>query len=220
MYTITHKARRPFHRPEYSFDFRKRGQDWEYLGEWISAVEPEGYGWDPAIIKAIRKFDPYFVPIWVKTAYRSPAGTIHTFGRHGFARSVPVTEAKHREVRCWVPAYGINAGRKPNVFVGVHEDRSNPPVPELGVGGFLPFNWDTYEMLRVAWQTQRSADEAEKDALAMQAAEEARTTKIKKSVQDEADYRFQQEMPTIKKCVDNLTNAEFDQVTRTVKGAA
>lgn len=44
---------------------------------------------DPAIVKEIRSFEPYYVPLLVKRLYRTPAGTAHYAQWHCIGRYIP-----------------------------------------------------------------------------------------------------------------------------------
>lgn len=60
---------------------------WRLIGVEFS-YEP-GASRPSEIVAAIHRFDPDFVPLWVKRVYRSPAETDRTVGYHVLARHLP-----------------------------------------------------------------------------------------------------------------------------------
>ena len=181
------------------WEMKKKGDVWCFVAETISACGSEAYPVDPAIVKAIREFEPDFCPLWVTTTYRSPAGSYKVFGRHaiGIDCKTHVQEGQHKPVRVWTATYGVNAGRRPILVEELIQDEKVELIPELKVYGYAPMDWGFYHKARKSWYEQKrklelysNDPDAEKEAKAYLEAKEEADAKAKKAVDDEADYRF------------------------------
>lgn len=102
-------------------------------------------------------------------------------------------------------------------MVDVWEDRQRRVVEDIPVGAFLPFDWATYEFLRVAWAEQRSAEEAERDAAEYRREQEEASAKRLAAQQAEADYRFDQDSKYLKRLVDNMSSSEYEAMGQPVE---
>jgi hypothetical protein len=184
---------------EVPWEMKRKSDVWQFWAETISAVGSETYPVDPAVVKAIREFEPDFCPLWVTTTYRSPAGGFRVFGRHaiGIDCKNHFQEGKHRPMKVWGATYGVNAGRRPILVEELIENPDVQIIPDVKVFGYSPMDWGFYHKARRSWYEQKlkreqyaNDVEAEKEAQAIYSARLEADAKAEKSMNDEADYRF------------------------------
>jgi len=61
---------------------------WRVLHTEHSAVFPVGFDPDWSVVRAIRLFDPEYVPLWARKVYRTPTGGLVVFGYHVIGRHI------------------------------------------------------------------------------------------------------------------------------------
>ena len=185
--------------PEVDWEMRRKGDVWQFWSETISACGSETYPVDPAVVKAIREFEPDFCPLWVTTVYLSPAGSFKVFGRHaiGIDCKSHVQEGKHHPVRVWTASYGVNKGRRPILVEELLQNEDEQLIPDLKVFGYAPMDWGFYHKARRSWYEQKkkleqyaSDPDATKEATDYLEAKRTSDAKEKASMDAEADYRF------------------------------
>lgn len=181
------------------FEIRGKGDVWEFWTETISACGSEMYPWDPAVVKAIREFEPDFCPLWVTTTYKAPSGGFKVFGRHaiGIDTRSHIQEGKHHPVRVLTTCWGLNAGRRPIVVEELIQNPHEQVIPDLKVFGYAPLDWDFYYRAKASHYEQKKKreqalddPEAEREAEAYIRAKNESDAREKKAADDEADYRF------------------------------
>ena len=196
-----HKSPVPLNTPATPMMFKKRSECWQLVEEVISACGSETYPVDPAIVAAIRKFEPDFCPVWITTVYQSPAGTIHKFGRHGIAKDYRFydPDEKLQPFRVWTSCHGLNAGRRPVLITGILGHDEGPKVhPDLNVYGYQPLTWQHYynarrdNFERTNRRRTQESDEARGIRMAQEHLEHNAALDKKKLdfVNAEADYGF------------------------------
>jgi hypothetical protein len=185
--------------PEVPWEMKRKGDVWQFWAETVSACGSEAYPVDPAVVKAIREFEPDFCPLWVTTVYKAPSGGFKVFGRHaiGIDCKTHIQEGKHHPVKVLTATYGVNAGRRPIIVEELVQNTDVQIIPELKVFGYAPMDWGFYHKARRGWyeQQKKRADyahdlEAEKEAADYINAKADSEARQKKSLDEEADYRF------------------------------
>lgn len=191
----------------HNFEFNRKGGEWRFVGEEISGVPDAMYPPDEKVVQAIKAFEPEFVPLWIRSAYESPAGSLHIFGRHAIAVSPRDPEMRHQVIRALMPT-GQRSPSYPLVINDILQDRSVEIVPSLKVYGYKPFDWGVYHAARASWNARKGTQNAERDAADyFRDFTDSRASALARS-EAEADYRF-----------DHVTNhgrtikAEFDAMT-------
>ena len=195
--------------PKDSRDNLETDPSWELLGTEFSCVFPATFEPDPAIVRAIRVFDPDFVPVWCVKEYKAPTNQRHEFGWYILGRHVPIPNqdpwAGGRErLRLLTPTTGFHFKG------GIYEDTvwASPWPPgsipyKLGLPyEFLSFDWDLVDQAREQWWkarcerfTFRSNRMAEyNDARAAKQSELA-------SVQEDARLRLRDDKRQIRKAI-------------------
>jgi hypothetical protein len=126
---------------------------WTFVGTFHSAVEDETYPWDLDVVKAIRRdLLPDFVPLVVKTVYRSPSGNDRVWKHHAWGYLVHDPQASWHHVRVLWPA---NPGAV-NYHQGKFSDRLL--IPSFGYlghmgdslrspGRIMPIGWNLYQQI-------------------------------------------------------------------------
>lgn len=149
---------------EMSIPVLDKPRGWLYGGMEFQDYPPASRSWDPAVIAAVREFDPYFVPLWVWWKYKKPYDDGRdeqevAFGRHVLARAIPDPKAEKE------PVYPLHRGIRglcqglhhtPNVLIEILEHNNpDPKFHEMGdselPGIYLPFEWNVYKGLRAMW---------------------------------------------------------------------
>jgi len=173
---------------------------------------PPGREWDPAIVAAVREFDPYFVPLWVVKIFGRPKDDADnyeevTFGRHVLARKVP--DPFHEKLPITPLVQNSAKNIYPNVLLEFLED-NRPDMKELGEsdlpGKYLPFGWNVYQGLRKDYQhTNKKASTAtlqiREDRLEAQARE-------RKFLKDDFEYGRQEHSKWFQKKIDEIPEWE------------
>lgn len=196
------------------FEFTKPKDAWRFLGEQISCVPDVEYPWDPAIVKAIRAFEPEFVPFFVRSRYVSPTGGEYIFGRHGLAVAPRIPERRHQIIRPLMPS--TTAGpRYPIVMNDILQDKTNRIVPELSVFGFMKFDWALYHKAKRSWwdlKHNESTQTAERDAADYQRESGDAALRVLQAQEAESDYKFDHETnkgKTIKSAFEAMSASDW-----------
>lgn len=220
-YAFSAQTPKPIAPVEMPWEFRKKGQDWVFLGEtfWLDG-DPSV---NPMVVRAIQAFEPNLIPIWIKSAYLSPAGAVEVFTRHALGRYDPLAPKKHAPLRDIVmpvtrPAWRIPG--KPHLIACIIEDRSLEDIaPGINVKPYMSLEWFHVTQLRKQFKEYRGADLAETDARDMlyekERAKQARLDKVN----DEAEYIFNDHWKgrSLGSEIKALTHAQWDSIGRTGK---
>jgi len=116
----------------------------------VSVVPDVLYPSDPAVVRAIREFDPNVIPLFVRRAFRASTGQVVVRGFHAFASHrwnpsrKPASWTKH----VLMPTYS-NAPRPTHMDLHL-EDRTQRIGDGLP-GGYVPFDWRQYHGLRAMY---------------------------------------------------------------------
>lgn len=214
-----HQSPIPVQTPNADHQFRSRSDVWQFAGEHISACGSETYPWNPEIVKAIRFIEPDFCPLWVITAYRSPAGGVEKFGRHAIGKDYKYydPDEKIRPMNVHTATYGVNAGRRPVLITDILQDKKVSLIPDLKVYGFLPFDWTIVaKARRNHWERKHSDEKAldaatigEKAALDLWDAENAAREKRKNEINEEAFYNWDHDTNRGKKFSGGISHEEW-----------
>jgi hypothetical protein len=178
-----------------------------FVGVHHTRVPDAAYPWDPEIVRAIRVFDPGFVPIFRRILLRDThSGAIREFCHHGIGRF-----STRRPVQPWVariptPSCGYGRDFGPitmvdrwiqgPVVVGSPRQRYSLPPP------FVPYSDWVYQWARRNyWEAsaremrnyQREIDRRRPERLA------------RKTEEAEAEYRVKQESPYQKRLLEQLS---------------
>lgn len=117
----------------------------------ISAVPDVEYPYDPAVLRAIREFDPNVIPLTITRGFRAATGEVRAFKFHVLSshRWDP-KQAPSRACRYVImPTWG-NAPHPTHIDLHL-ENRELRPGNGLP-GGFIPFDWPVYYALRSSYQ--------------------------------------------------------------------
>ncbi len=139
---------------------------WRLVGEPIyTAIFPPGDEPDPAIVRAIRRFDPDFIPLACLKMYQTPTGGEDRRVYTVIARSVPDPEESPDDcapVNVMLPAKGrvLPGPYYPMKTLAEKWDEKSwqfrNGVPEVAI----PFDWNVYHFCKSAYwrfrQAQRS----------------------------------------------------------------
>lgn len=182
---------------EIPWEFRKKGQDWTFLGEEISCIPDPVYPYNKAIVKEIQRFLPSAVPVWIHSAYLAPSGGTVIFGRHGLAECVREPKKRYRELESVLLPTDKNWPRPNKVICVLEEEAAEDLYPGVNVKPYLPWGWHMVEQIRAQWRDRQHEAYAHDDAMwaertALDAAEK-RAKNAKKATdkaQAEADYIY------------------------------
>lgn len=192
-------------------DSKHNAPGWICLDYQYYCYQDVTYPWDPAVVRAIREFEPTMVPITVRSTWRKcDYGNLYmnepvTLVRFGIARVVRDARIPVHKFRCGMPVHHQDALRhdphalaavRPNwIEMNNYADRDNRPYGPDMPGGFLPFDWELYNGLRLGYENNRSAAEITKELLAEKAEGDAAAEAFRESenayIQDDID-RYQE----------------------------
>lgn len=129
------------------------------LGRWQCAdtefllSAPLGFEPDPAIVRAIRTFDPYYVPAFVVKEYVTPGGTVECFVFHVIGKWEQA-QSEHPEA---LQVIGVT---RPDDFpfkggvvyaIRVWSDPPNAAGQKLGLpDAYRPFDWRIHRWMQAA----------------------------------------------------------------------
>lgn len=169
--------------PEFSIpiaDSKYTCRGWLFRGEWFYSYPDVAYPWDPAVLRAIREFEPTAMPIVIRSRWqRADYGNLSepiTLVRHGIARAVrdpigPIHSFRcempvrhHKRDQLWTSPH-LHAHQPPNYVEVNHYDRQVRPFgPDLP-GAYLPFDWSFYHMLYESYENGRRHQDISRDYL-------------------------------------------------------
>jgi hypothetical protein len=208
------------------------GRDWglsllpkaryRLLGVHVTRIQDAAYPWDPEIVRAIRVFDPGFVPVFRRKVYKDQhTGLLLTFVHHGVGRFDRKADPDPRIARLPLPS---GPGRDFGPINRV-ERWFEPAPPDAPVNnlprGFVPFNDWVYGWARETWSERaaqalreevRGDDEApvEAEVVPGRVGQDVVNWRQEsappnwKQEQDEADYRQKEEAPYQKRLMEQL----------------
>jgi hypothetical protein len=167
---------------------------WEQTGDdWYTCVPPPGYDPEPAIVEAIRTFDPGAIIIWRLQTWKAPGRRLPVQVVHvGIARysAVPTFERRHLQVQ--MPAEPEHP--VPNLLDTFFE---GPPVGPNGPAAYDPLDWAAVARAREK-VGRLNVEEFDRRI-------EARKTRealIREAWQEELDYIKQDVEPRILRTLD------------------
>jgi hypothetical protein len=127
-----------------------------------SCIPDAAYPWDPDAVRAIQRFMPDAVPMWVQWIFMVPnSRELVVFGRHALGRSIKEPGRDLLPFRCAMPTMpckGLTFER-PNRIWFIHEGDRNRDYPDIP-GTFLPFNDG---LVHRAWESARYMKMSEKE---------------------------------------------------------
>jgi hypothetical protein len=139
-----------------------------FLGEYYYSYQDVMYPWDPAVIRAIREFEPTAMPITVRSIWQKAdygnLGEPFVLVRHGIARVVRDALLPTHKFRCELPVQphdDVHAlphvlAQNPANWVEVnHYDRDDRPHGLDLPGRYLPCDWALYHQLRDSYENNR-----------------------------------------------------------------
>lgn len=117
----------------------------------ISAVPDVEYPYDPAVLRAIREFDPNTIPLTITRGFRAQTGEVRTFKFHVLSshRWDPKQAPSRACAFVIMPTWG-NAPHPTHIDLHL-ENRELRPGNGLP-GGYIPFDWGVYYALRSSYQ--------------------------------------------------------------------
>lgn len=120
------------------------------LGRFFQAYPPAEHCWPVAIVEAIRHdIDPEFVPMWCWTVYSNPDGAITKEGRHWIWLEQRDRIESKAPPKYLPAAFGVNAGRHPNVALHPLEEEATMHQRGHSLSGdFVEFGWWVYWKLK------------------------------------------------------------------------
>lgn len=216
-YTYHHQSPVPIRRPNYEWEFKRRGYEWEFVGGDVTAVPSETYPYDPAVLKAIRdEIDPNLSVLWMRYAYRAPSGSVEVFGRHALALWVPNPESESKGLNLpFVLLPTLYHGPMPNKIQDLLDYKPEGykyPIPGVDMGMYVPFDWSIYRALKRSVQEYRPPEKAEQDANEFIARQEEKKAEIKRKADAEVDYRFDHDSAHIRNAAENISGPEIDAI--------
>jgi hypothetical protein len=186
-------------------------REWVHLGTHISHVPDVEYPWNPCDVREIREsFDPGFVPVFRRMAYRSQAGAIVVFKHHGNAWYDALSpDSDHLIATAEFPStgygsdWGFRYGHCNRVFwYELATDRRPKWCQRNGLPGpMVP--WGQW-IIRMAEETQRASRNAARKFLELQEEEESERMKVANFEKSEASYREKSEGPLQKKLLESM----------------
>lgn len=182
---------------------------WRELSFDLTCVPNGLYPWNPEVIKAIWKFDPTLVPMWVNWSFAPPDkdNEVVTFGRHVIGRHESQLRSDIEDFRVEMPSMpcqGISF-KKPNVLELVLMMPTNTEYPDAAdlPGDFIAFDWPIVEWLKERFKaSQKSGKDMARDYINSQLEAE---TKASQAAAEESAYRM--------KDLEKFVNKKLEQVS-------
>lgn len=183
---------------------------WRDLGMEFSCIPDPMYPWDPAVVKAIREFDPTFIPVWIRWVFMKPldeAGSYQTvvYGRHALGR---VVKNPHGTLEPFpvempsMPCQGIWFSR-PNM---IERFWMGPQQGELP-GCYLPFDWSLWKFCRESYLETSAKKLKELTVDATKDTKERREA----ATQDELAYRSRDLEKFVQKKLDQVSEVDIKE---------
>jgi len=160
------------------------------LGRFFQAYPPAEHSWPVAIVEAIRRdIDPEFCPMWCWTVYRHPDSSITKEGRHWLWVEQRDRIEPKAPPRYLPAAYGVNAGRRPNVALDSLEQEATPYQRARNLSGdYIDFGWWVYWKLKFMKDTYDPDPDHAMDEILK--ASGARESEALGKLQKETEYRW------------------------------
>lgn len=172
-------------------DSRYTAPGWICLSYSYYCYQDVTYPWDPAVVRAIREFEPTMVPMTVRSVWqKADYGNLDhneplIIVRFGIARVVRDARIPIHNFQCGMPMHREPALRhdahalaqvRPNwIELNNYADRDVRPYgPDLP-GAFLPFDWELFNGLRIGYENGREHTEISGEIVEAHAADHAAT---------------------------------------------
>ena len=186
---------------------------WRELSFELTCIPNGQYPWNPEVIKAIWKFDPTLVPMWVNWAFAPPGqdNEVVVFGRHVIGRHEPLLCGEAPEFFVSMPSMPCQGltFKKPNVLELVLMMPRNSQYPEAAdlPGDFLAFDWPIVEWLRERFKaSQKSGQDMARDYINAKREEEDRNRACR---EDEMAYRMRDLERYVSRKLDQVSEVEI-----------
>ena len=184
---------------------------WREVAFELTCIPNQAYPWNPEVIKAIWKFDPTLVPIWVNWVFAPPGKDNErvVFGRHVIGRHEASLRSDLEDFPCTMPSMpcqGITF-KKPNVLELVLMMPDNSQFPNVSdlPGDFIAFDWPIVEWLRERFKASQNTQLA-KDYINRQRESEE---KAKQAMEDDAAYRLRDLQKFVDKKLEQVSEVEL-----------
>jgi hypothetical protein len=187
------------------------------LGYHITCVPDALYGWPLWQVRQIRKqFDPGFVPIFRRMAYRTPAGAVLEFIHHGIARYDPLSPSDRLVEAAPLP-FGWKFER-PNVIERWFEPRDRVPGSIRAKNNlpraFVPW---TEWVARFVEETYWEASNSDKLAYIAEHGEETQRRKVREAQEAETAYRAKTDLPYQRRVFESFGADDIREVIERTK---
>lgn len=198
--TLAHKPADSFH----------TAPGWRELAFDLTCV-PNGLSpWNPEVVKAIWKFDPTFVPMWVNWAFAPPGHDDEAivFGRHVIGRYDQNLTNQPADFTVEMPSFpcqGITF-KRPNVLELVLMMPTNTDYPESPdlPGDYVAFDWPLVEWLRERYKASEAFDH--KDYINRKQVEHEVAAEKRR---EEEEYRQRDLMKFVNKQLEKVSEVEI-----------
>ncbi len=210
MYSISHE--KVVDTPEVRMDFHKNSDTMRETHYTYLLSDDVTYPWNPAIVRAIRSFDPDVIPATVKRTYRLPTGGAVVFRYYALLRRTTTPHMRHAHFNTHI---GHMGGIAPNIEELIFEGEKPAGAPDGWPGAFIPMTWDIYYRTKRAFHLgQRSAKKIAED---IRAAREKLKELQWKALHDELDYRWDHDEPYFTRVAQQLSGPEIASIGRHVQ---
>jgi hypothetical protein len=119
---------------------------WRRVRVEYTCIPDPTYPWDPRIMRAILRFAPDAVPLWVRSVFRSPQDEENphdvVYGRHALGRHIEHLSAELIDFNCTMPTMPCQGltFEKPNRIWFIHQE-GDPTEKYVDLpGDYLPFD--------------------------------------------------------------------------------
>lgn len=209
---ISQRSPRPINEYRHQDSDAASDHQWRRIGAQWAAIEPADsrYRVDHVIVKAIRRLDPDFVPLWLTTEHESESGAVVRCVHHAIGWRVRDPHKKHQERRIlWPTSRGqINYGMHGYPVLVERIIEGSPGQP---AAAFKPLSWDDYRDVEYGIWWQRNEMPVSPEEEARQIVERAEQAKAKeeKRIYDEINYRIDTEAEGAARHLEQIGSAEI-----------
>jgi hypothetical protein len=186
---------------------------WRLAGDDVyTCVPPPGYEVDPAVLRAIHEFDPGVIPIWRIQVWIHPnSERRETFVHPGIGRYFSYPRYLRRQFHVTMPARVEHP--VPNFLDAIFEDQKCARyLFEGGPGGYIPWDWATYE-----WCRRMYVELTTKKWDKIMAGKRDREAKARQSWREEIEYRKKQVEPYLIKKAAGIPDGDWDAYLKEMK---
>lgn len=187
-------------------------EPWDRLGSAWSAIEPADpqYRVNTEVVKAIRRLDPDFVPLWLTTEHRSPSGAVVRCVHHAIAWRCRDPRKRHQDRQILWPVTRTHVNYGYDGFPMYVEEILQGPASPSGPT-FLPLSWFDYERIKrgIWWQRHEMPTTPEEEARQEVERYEARKQKENERIIKELDYRMDHESKGVGRHLDQIGSADI-----------